>query len=409
MEPYRYQRGVLSCDGLSLEKIAAKFGTPFYVYSASEIRTRYRRLARAFALVNPLVCYSVKASGNLSILRLLAGEGCGFDIVSQGELFRVKRAGCRAEKIVFAGVGKTDEEIEAALRARVYLFNVESQDELLRIDRLARKLGLQTRVALRVNPDVDPKTHKYITTGKRENKFGVDLALARGILRRARALKNARVVGLHAHIGSQIVQPKPYLQALDRLASLFDEFPGGKPELIDLGGGFGISYHGGEGMDVEALAAKIVPKIRALGVRLLLEPGRFLVASSGALVTKVVVTKKSGSRLFAICDAGMSELIRPSLYEAFHRIVPVRPRRGKALVDVVGPICESGDFFALDRQLPPVQAGDLLAVLDAGAYGFAMSSHYNARPNVPEILVENGKARVVRRRETFEDLVRCEL
>lgn len=409
MTPYEYRRGVLACDGLSLEKIATQAGTPFYVYSAREIRERYRRLARAFAALDPLICYSVKANGNLSVLRLLAKEGCAFDIVSEGELFRVKKAGCRAEKIVFAGVGKTDEEIEAALRARVYSFNVESEQEMLRIDKMAGRLRVTPRIALRVNPDVDPKTHKYITTGKRENKFGVDLHAARAILRRGRRLKNVRLAGLHAHIGSQIVQPRPYLQALDRLATLFDEFPGGKPEFVDLGGGFGISYQGGEGMDVEALASRIVPKIQKWGVRLLLEPGRFLVASSGALVTKVVVTKKSGSRLFAICDAGMSELIRPSLYEAYHRILPVRPRRGKALVDVVGPICESGDFFALDRSLPPVQAGDLLAVLDAGAYGFAMASHYNARPNVPELLVENGRARVIRRRETFEDLVRCEL
>lgn len=409
MTPYEYRRGVLTCDGLSLEKIATQAGTPFYVYSAREIRERYRRLARAFAALDPLICYSVKANGNLSVLRLLAKEGCAFDIVSEGELFRVKKAGCRAEKIVFAGVGKTDEEIKAALRARVYSFNVESEQEMLRIDKMAARLRVTPRIALRVNPDVDPKTHKYITTGKRENKFGVDLHAARAILRRGRRLKNVRLAGLHAHIGSQIVQPRPYLQALDRLATLFDEFPDGKPEFVDLGGGFGISYQGGEGMDVEALASRIVPKIQKWGVRLLLEPGRFLVASSGALVTKVVVTKKSGSRLFAICDAGMSELIRPSLYEAYHRILPVRPRRGKALVDVVGPICESGDFFALDRSLPPVQAGDLLAVLDAGAYGFAMASHYNARPNVPELLVENGKSRVIRRRETFEDLVRCEL
>lgn len=408
MSPYDYSRGVLACDGLSLEKIAAQAGTPFYCYSAREIRARFRRLARAFAALDPLICYSVKANGNLSVLRLLAKEGCAFDIVSEGELFRVKKAGCRSEKIVFAGVGKTDEEIEAALRAKVFLFNVESEEEMLRIDAMAGRLRLKTRIALRVNPDVDPKTHKYITTGKRENKFGVDLDKARAILRRGRRLRSVRLAGLHAHIGSQIVQARPYLQALDRLSTLFSEFPGAKPELVDLGGGFGISYQGGEGMDVEALAAQIVPKIKKWGVRLLLEPGRFLVASSGALVTKVVVTKKSGSRLFAICDAGMSELIRPSLYEAYHRILPVRPRRGKVLADVVGPICESGDFFALDRSLPPIKAGDLLAVLDAGAYGFAMSSHYNARPNVPELLVENGRARVIRRRERFADLVRGE-
>ncbi len=405
---FNTQRGKLYCQGKAVRNLIAKLPTPFYLYSAEEITDRYWLIANAFAPVNPLICYSVKANGNLSILRLLAKQGCGFDIVSQGELFRAKKAGASSEKIVFAGVGKTDEEIAAALKARVYQFNVESESELLRIDELAREMRTHARVALRVNPDVDPKTHRYITTGKRENKFGVDFSRAKEILRRSRKLKNAVVVGVHMHIGSQIVQAKPYLQALDRVEALFGEFPGGYPETIDLGGGFGISYQGGEGIDINALAKSLLPRLEKIGSKLILEPGRFVVAPAGALITKVIATKQSGKRIFVIVDAGMSELIRPSLYEAYHRVIPLEARIGKILADIVGPICESADFFAQDRQFSPVEEGDWIAVLDAGAYGFAMASHYNSRPNVGEYWIQQGKLRCIRRPESFADLVRGE-
>ena len=409
MSAFAYRRGMLACDRMPAEKLATRFGTPLYVYSAREICERFRAFAAAFAAARPLVCYSVKANGNLSVLRLLAKEGSGFDIVSEGELFRVMRAGGRADRIVFAGVGKTDAEIEAALRARVLLLNVESDGELLRIEGIARRLRVRAKLALRVNPDVDPKTHVYITTGKKENKFGVDLALARRLLREARRLRAARIVGLHVHIGSMVLSPGPYERALRRLRVLFREFPEGRPEWIDLGGGFGISYHGKRDLDLQALGRALGPLVAETGARLVLEPGRYIVGPAGVLLTRVVGTKRSGRKTFVIVDAGMNDFVRPSLYSAFHRIVPVRPRKGNVLADVVGPICESADFFAQDRVIPSVREGDLLAVLDVGAYGFSMASQYNSRARPAEVLVDRSEARLARRRESREDLIRGEL
>ena len=301
MNPYTLRQGQLHCEGVPLLRIAKRVGTPFYVYSAGSIQTRFRLIQRAFQSIDPMICYSVKANGNLSILRMLVKEGSSFDIVSEGELYRAQKAGAKGKQIVFAGVGKTEEEIRAGLRAGVFAFNVESEDELLSIHRLAMRLKKKGRVAIRVNPDVDPKTHRFITTGKEENKFGVDMLQARNIIRKARRLRGVQLLGLHVHIGSQVMSPRPFFQALSRLRPLFSEFPGGKPEIIDLGGGFGISYEGEKGLNVSALAKKIIPKIKQIGCRLLLEPGRFIVGHSGALVTQVLVTKKIRSPNLCRC------------------------------------------------------------------------------------------------------------
>jgi diaminopimelate decarboxylase len=402
---------VLACDGVPLGEIAERHGTPLYVYSRAAVEEAFLAYDRAFAAVPHRICYALKANGSLGILRILAGLGAGADIVSGGELLAALRAGFPPERIVFSGVGKTDAELELGLRHAIGDFNVESEDEVVRLSAAAARLGRSACVTLRVNPDIDPRSHPYISTGLRENKFGVERGRAVEILRRARSLPGIRVTGVQCHIGSQITDLEPLEQAARELADLSRRLmaEGFALETVDLGGGLGIDYEGGSVPDPQALAARVLPALADLPLTLLLEPGRSLVARAGVLLARVTYVKANGAKRFVITDAGMNDLLRPSLYGAFHRIEPVVERgRPSRRVDVVGPVCETGDFLARDRELEDVEPGDLLAVRDAGAYGFAMSSNYNMRPRAAEVLVEAGTFRLIRRRETFEDLVATE-
>lgn len=404
--------GVLRCDGLSLEDAAARFGTPLYVYSAQAIRDAYRAYDQAFAAVPHRVCYAVKANGNGAILRLLASLGAGADIVSGGELRAALRAGFTADRIVFSGVGKTDDEIALGLEHGVAELNAESEAEIERIAEVAARLGRRAPLSLRVNPNIDAGSHPYISTGLSQNKFGVDIALAESILGRARAHASLRVVGVQCHIGSQILDTAPLAAAARELAGLARRLlaAGFELETIDFGGGLGVDYQtGAAGPDPATLAAQVLPELAGLRLLLLLEPGRFLIARAGALLTRVLYLKENRGKRFVIVDAGMNDLLRPSLYQAVHRIEPVVAEGGAtSAVDVVGPVCESGDFFARGRELPVVAQGELLALLDAGAYGIVMASNYNMRPRPAEALVDAGELRLIRRRESFEDLVRTE-
>lgn len=405
-------KSALHCGKVSLETLARKFGTPLYVYSADQILDRLRLFQQAFAHRSHLVCYALKANSALAIIKLLAAQGAGFDIVSGGELERVLVAAPEAAgRVVFSGVGKTTAEIDKALTAGILAFNVESDAELDLLAARARKLKSPARFALRVNPDVFAETHPYISTGLREHKFGIDIRRALGLYKRAARSRWLEPHGISVHIGSQIRSADPFGAALERVVKLARQLQsaGIAVDTIDAGGGLGIDYHN-ENFDPAAKVREYADAVdRAIGEfrgRLLLEPGRFLVAQAGALIARTLVVKKNGTKTFVITDAAMNDLIRPALYQAYHEIVPVRPRRGKArTVDVVGPVCESGDFFARDRALRPVQQGDLLALLDAGAYGLALSSNYNARPRPAEILVEGRSARLIRRRETMQDLL----
>jgi len=409
---FERSEGVLDCDGVSLEEAARRFGTPLFVYSRAAIEAAWHRYARALSGVPHRVCYAVKANGNGAILRLFAGLGAGADIVSGGELKAAVRAGFPPEHIVFAGVGKTDEEIALGLDHGIGDWNAESEEEILRLGRAAVARGVVARVSLRVNPDIDPRSHPYISTGLREAKFGVDIARAPEILRRARGLAGVEIVGLQCHIGSQITDLGPLVAAARDLARLsrrlLDEgFP---LRTVDLGGGLGVDYAGGGAPDPAAFARAVLPEIEGLPLTLLVEPGRSLVAPAGALLTRVLYVKEGHGKSFVIVDAGMNDLLRPALYQAHHRIEPVRLRgRPSMLADVVGPVCETSDFLARGREVEPPDPGDLLVVFDVGAYGFAMASNYNMRPRAAEVLVEDGRARLIRRRETFDDLVGTEV
>jgi len=406
----------LHCGKVSLEALARRYGTPLYVYSADQIAERLSLFQQALAAREPLVCYAVKANSALAILRLLAARGAGFDIVSGGELERVLAAAPEAAaRVVFSGVGKTAAEIDLALKAGILEFNVESEAELALLASRARKLKCTARFALRVNPDVFADTHPYISTGLREHKFGIDIRQARRIYKSAAGNRWLLAHGVSVHIGSQIRSAQPFGKAIERVAKLVERLKreGIILKSIDAGGGLGIDYHGGP-FDAAAKVAEYAEAIQqALANfegRLLIEPGRFLVAQAGALVARVLTVKRNGKKTFVITDAAMNDLIRPALYQAHHEIVPVRPRAGRArIVDVVGPVCESGDFFARDRKLSPVEPGDLVALLDAGAYGMAQSSNYNTRLRPAEVLVEGGKARLIRRRETIADLLAPEM
>jgi diaminopimelate decarboxylase len=425
MDSFHYRDGQLYCDGMKVAELAEQYGTPLYVYSESAIVGTLDALANEFAAVDPLICYSVKANANLSILKVIAARGRGFDVVSAGELYRVGLAGGAAEKTVFAGVGKTDEEIRAGLEAGVLMFNVESEAELEAIARIASSLNRVAPVALRVNPDVDPKTHRYISTGKKESKFGLDLERAERIAGAAIKMASVRMIGMHMHIGSQITSTEPYASAIAKGVDLIGRLRriGHPIAWYNMGGGFGINYKGREARPVWEFARVIVPEIKRAGCRLALEPGRVIVGNAGIMVSRVVYTKQSGDKRFLIQDAAMNDLIRPALYESFHRIWPVTLPAGTAPApedadapvadteewDVVGPVCESADFFAKDRALPRLGRGDLLATFSAGAYSMVMASNYNARPRAAEVLVAGSQARLVRRRETYEDLVRQEV
>lgn len=414
MTAFAYQGSEFCCEEVPLTKIAQDVGTPCYIYSRRMLVEGYRALDQAFAGLPHLICYAMKANANLAILRVFLDEGGGLDIVSGGELFRALRAGADPQRIVFAGVGKSAEEIEAALRADILLFNVESPQELEAIHAVAAKLGTPARVAVRVNPDVDPKTHPYISTGLRQSKFGVPIQEALELYRSMRGLNHLDPVGVHAHIGSQITQVAPFQESLAKLVPLVKVLrqDGFNIQYLDIGGGIGIRYKDeGPPAPIE-YANTLRPLLDALACTVLMEPGRFLVGNAGSLLTRVLYEKANQDKKFLIVDGGMNDLIRPSLYNAYHTIVPVVQRangHAEVTLDVVGPICESGDFLAKDRSLPACQPGDLLAVLSAGAYGFAMASNYNARPRVPEVMVNGDQFAVVRARETYEDLIRGEI
>jgi diaminopimelate decarboxylase len=421
--PFAYRNRTLHCDGASLTTLAEKYGTPLYVYSAEQITQRFQLFERAFAHgpeARPhTICYAVKANSSLAILRLLAQQGAGFDIVSGGELERVRKAHQPAlKKVVFSGVGKQTWEIDAALRANILLFNVESEAELHLLAARAQALGKVARFALRVNPDVFAETHPYISTGLSEHKFGIDIKAARDLYRAAKKSKGLDPAGVSVHIGSQIRKVEPFAAALTRVTSLIADLrkDGHNIRYVDAGGGLGIDYGAGAfdpAKQVEKYAAALMKGLGNEPAHLLLEPGRFIVAQAGALLTRVLYVKKNGSKTFVITDAAMNDLIRPALYHAHHEIIPVKqPRKSPApeqKVDVVGPVCESGDFFARDRPLPAVKPNDLVVLLDAGAYGMSQTSNYNSRPRPAEVLVDGATARLIRRRETMQDLLAPEL
>jgi diaminopimelate decarboxylase len=416
MHHFQYRGDALFCEDVPLAEIAARVGTPVYVYSYATLERHFRVFDGAFAAHEHLVCFSVKACSNLAILRTLFSLGAGADIVSAGELFRALRAGCDPQKIVFSGVGKRDDEIEYALETGILAFNVESVPELHAIERVAARLGKKAPIALRVNPDVDAETHPYISTGLKKNKFGISVDAARDAYRLARSLPHLWVRGIDCHIGSQLTKTAPFRDAIGRVASLARELAadGVKLELLDVGGGLGIPYQE-EGEDppspddyAGAISEAVAP-FAGLGLRLICEPGRVIVGNAGVLLTRVLYLKQGEIKNFTIVDAAFNDLIRPAFYGSYHGMKLVARREGPTWVsDVVGPICETGDFLARDRQMPRPEPGDLIAVLSAGAYGYAMASNYNSRPRAAEVLVRGDRYAVVRRREELEDLVRGE-
>lgn len=411
MSSFPYRKGVLHAEAVPLPAIADAVGTPTYVYSTAALTQAFRAVTEAFSDARPLVCYSVKANSNLAILRLFSGLGGGFDIVSGGELARVRHAGGEAAKTVFSGVGKTQEEMEAALAAGILLFNVESAEELEALDAVGRRLGRRAPFALRVNPEVDPRTHRYIATGLKTSKFGVPFEEAVDLYARSKKLKGVRAAGLDCHIGSQLTQSSPLRAALGKVAGLYQELKAQKHalEYLDVGGGLGITYSDETPPSVEEYARVVLNATKDTGARLVLEPGRSLVGNAGVLLTRVLYRKQTPAKHFTVVDAGMNDLLRPALYEAHHAFVPLLKRRGKAVeVDVVGPVCESTDVLAKARPLVLPQAGELYAFLSAGAYGMSMASNYNSRPRPAEVLVDGEAWRVVRERERTEDLWRGE-
>jgi diaminopimelate decarboxylase len=413
-------RFVLHCEHVSLPKLAERHGTPLYVYSAATIRERYDAFDDAFGSLPHTICYSVKANSNLTILRLLARKGCGFDVVSGGELERVLIADRKAAReVVFSGVGKTREELTAALKAGIMLFNVESESELWALAECAARLRKTAPVAMRVNPDVAAETHPYISTGLRKHKFGVPLRSARALYAKASGARYLKVSGVSVHIGSQITAVAPFGEAMGRVADLVHELrrDGHRIDYIDAGGGLGIAYEGSNtdnfSAEVAAYAQALATPLRGLNIRLLLEPGRAIIGPAGVLLTSVIYRKTNDGKRFLVVDAAMNDLIRPALYGAYHEIVPVTQSAGSSgeseITDIVGPICETGDFFARDRELPVVDEGDLLAILDAGAYGMVLGSNYNTRPRAAEVLISGKSAKLIRRREKLSDLLRAEL
>jgi len=408
MHHFNYQSGELYCENVPVRKIAGAVGTPFYLYSAGTLTHHYRVFNAAFAGFPHIVCFAVKANANLAILRLFARQGAGADIVSGGELYRALQAGVDPGKIVYSGVGKKPEEIKAALKAGILLFNMESSQELEEINRIAGRLNLKARVALRINPDIDARTHPYISTGLKKNKFGINIEQALEDYRRARDLPHLEVVGAACHIGSQITQVAPFVDALERLKELIVRLRALHIRIryLDLGGGLGIQYDQEEPPHPSEYGQRLLEHLKDLTCTLILEPGRVLVGNAGILVTKVLYTKASDARHFIIVDAGMNDLARPSLYGSYHGLWPVvEGTRPQVKASMVGPICESGDFLAKDRLMPAFGPGELVAILSAGAYGFSMSSNYNARPRVPEILVQDGDFYVIRKRETYRQLI----
>lgn len=410
---FAYRNGVLTCEDVNLARIAAAHGTPAYVYSKEAILRRFHAYRNALAGISHCLCYAVKANSNLAVLSILAREGAGFDIVSGGELYRVLAAGGDPARVVFSGVGKTEAEIRFALEKQIHSFNCESEAEIELISSVAESLGRKASIAARVNPDVDAITHPYISTGLREHKFGMAMDVAEAIYNHAAELPGVVADGVSCHIGSQLLDIGPMLEATDKMVALVKRLrERGLPiRVLDLGGGLGVPYRGSEreiapGMLIEGIRARV----QGLNLTLILEPGRSIVAEAGVLLTRVLLIKENGQKRFAVVDAGMNDLIRPALYEAYHEIVPVQESssREEIKTDIVGPVCETGDFFARGRDLPPIRPGDLLAIRTAGGYGFVLSSNYNSRPRACELLIDGGTIHVARQRETWEDLIRGE-
>lgn len=425
MDFFNYQQGELWVENIPVEKIAREVDSPLYVYSQATFLDHLRKTQKAYAEIDTTICFSIKACGNIHILKLLADSGSGFDIVSGGELFRAKQAGADMKKIVFAGVGKTDREIRQALEAQIGYFNIESEQELENLIKLAKETGNKTKAALRVNPDVDPKTHTFITTGKKETKFGVDIEYGEKIFKKYAGNNWVDLNAIHVHIGSGGNTIEPYVEAVTKTLILTDKLKqaGHEIKTLDLGGGYGADYVTGYGPNPEQYAKGIVPLLKGSGLKLILEPGKSIAANAGILLSRVLYLKKSGQKKFVIVDAGMNDLIRPPLYDAFHFIWPTAVKsehvptvrqdamknQGLEMVDIVGPICEGTDFFAKERAIPPVVRGDLLAIFTTGAYGSTMSSNYNSRPLIPEVLVNGDSYKIIRRRQTYADLIALEI
>ncbi len=405
---FTYRNDEMYCEDVPLREIVDAVGTPAYVYSLAQLRDAFRSFDQAFAASRHLVCFSVKANSNLAVLRAFVNEGSGFDIVSGGELFRVLKAGADPGKVVFSGVGKTREEMEYALRSGILMFNVESEQEMEALNEVAGSMGVTAPVSFRINPDVDPQTHPYISTGMKKSKFGIAIDPAAAAYRRAIALPNLDVVGVDCHIGSQLTSTSPFADAAERVRAFIELLQGEGADIryVDLGGGLGIRYDDEEPPAPEDYAKALMEGVRGLDVTLVLEPGRSMVGNAGILVTRVLYLKRTEAKNFVVVDGAMNDLVRPSLYGAFQGLRPVDRREAEPMTaDVVGPICESGDFLAQDRDIQPPEPGDLMAVMSAGAYGFTMASNYNTRPRAAEVLVDGKEFAVVRERETLEGLV----
>ncbi|GMT47571.1 MAG: diaminopimelate decarboxylase [bacterium] len=412
MHYFRYLRGELYAEDVPVKSLIDEYGTPLYVYSHKTLTRHLKAYNDAFMEIPHIMCFAMKANSNSAILRMVANHGAGADIVSGGELYRALRVGIPPEKIVYAGVGKTDDEIRYALSKRILMFNVESEQELERINDIAGQMNVTAPVALRINPDIDPETHPYISTGLRKHKFGIPIENALEYYRLAKGLENIELIGVHKHIGSQITKVTPFVDALQRILVLIESLKaeGINLKYLDIGGGLGIQYKDESPPHPKELAKKLLPLLGGLDITIVLEPGRSIAGNAGILLTRVLYLKKGEDREFVIVDAGMNDLMRPTLYDAFHHIVPVRKNRRKMITaDIVGPVCESGDFLAREREINMVQHGDCLAVMSAGAYGFSMSSNYNSRPRPAEVLVKGSEHYITRKRETYRDLVRGEM
>ena len=411
MHFFEYKNHQLHCEGIPVEHIAEKVGTPFYLYSYNTLVRHFTVFNKAFEGIPHLVCYSAKANSNLALLRLFVNLGGGIDVVSGGELCRALKGGADPKKIVFSGVGKREDEIEYALETGILMFNVESSQELQVINEVAGRIGKKAAIAIRVNPDIDPKTHPYISTGLKQNKFGIDILRAPMAYRLASQLPHLRIVGIDCHIGSQLVEVEPIVEALKKLKRLVEDLrkEGMEIQYLDLGGGLGITYEDEEPPHPVEYASTILEEVRGFDCTLILEPGRVIVGNAGVLVSKVLYIKENEEKRFVIIDAGMNDLVRPSYYGSYHQILPVKEENREEIVaDVVGPICESSDFLAKGRKIPRLNPGELIAVMSAGAYGFSMSTNYNSRPRVAEVLVREDQMFVIRRRENYEDLIRGE-
>ncbi|HBR15450.1 MAG TPA: diaminopimelate decarboxylase [Candidatus Omnitrophica bacterium] len=411
MHDFHYKKGDLYCESVKVSAIAQKVGTPFYLYSYKTLVDHFTKIKTAFQKINPLICFAMKANDNLAVIKALVNQGAGLDIVSGGELKKALYIGTDPQMIVYASVGKSDEEIKEAILSGILLFNVESLPELDAIHQMAKKLRKKIKVALRINPDVEAATHQFITTGTLKNKFGIDLQTSRKILKSFQKYPHIKFSGLHIHIGSQITSKAPFLNAIKKVIEFIHTLRQDNIELeyLDIGGGLGIIYKDETPQTAQDFANSVLPYLKKTGLKIIMEPGRFIVGNAGIFVTKTLYLKDNGFKKFLIVDGGMNDLIRPTLYGAWHDILPAKETKAKKVkMDIVGPICESGDFFAKDRMFPQLNKGDLLAVMSAGAYGYVMSSNYNVRGRVPEVMVKDNKFEVTKKREVFEDLIRGE-